>query len=80
MDDIDLLITLAGTGLVLISLLIELEHKVIWKRYRQHYHPHQNRFVDSLLRPNKWVYSFQVYILWPAILVLGLFILLRNAN
>ena len=78
MDDIDLIITLTGTGMVLIALLVELEHKVIWKHYRRHYHPHQNQIVDALLKPNKWIYALNVYILWPLVLVFGLVILLRN--
>jgi hypothetical protein len=79
MDGTELLITLAGTALVMIALFVEIEHNVIWKHYRRHYHPHDNKIIDTLLRPNRIVYALNVYVLWPLVLVLGLFILFRQS-
>jgi hypothetical protein len=79
MDATETTLTLIGTGLVLIAMLVELEHRVIWKNYRRHYHPHKNKFVDALIRPNKWVYALNVYVLWPLVFVLGLAILFRES-
>ena len=78
MDGIEVVLTLAGTALVLIALLVELEHRIIWKNYRRHYHPHKNKFIDQLLKPNKWIYALNIYILWPMVFVLGMVILLRE--
>lgn len=80
MDGIDLLITLTGTALVMIALFVEIEHNVIWKNYRRHYHPHKNKIVDTLLKPNRVVYALNVYVLWPLVLVLGLYILFRQGG
>lgn len=79
MDGTELILTLLGTGLVMMALFVEIEHQYIWKRYRRHYHPHQNPTVDKLLRPNKVVYALNVYVLWPLVLVMGLVILFRQA-
>lgn len=78
MDATETTLTLIGTALVLIAMLVELEHRVIWKNYRRHYHPHKNKFVDNLLKPNKVVYALNIYVLWPLVFVLGLAILLRE--
>lgn len=78
MDGTEAIVTLTGTALVLIALLVELEHRIIWKNYRRHYHPHKNKFIDELLKPNKWVYALNIYLLWPMVFVLGLVILLRE--
>ncbi len=72
-------IVLTGTALVLIALLVELEHKVIWETYKKHYHPHKNKFIDGLLKPNKWIYALNVYLLWPLVFALGLFMLFKNS-
>jgi hypothetical protein len=79
MDQVELAITLIGTTLVLVALFIELEHRVIWENYKKHYHPHRNRFADAVFRPNRWVYIANVYILWPFVLVMGLYMLFRQA-
>jgi len=79
MNTTETALTLTGTALVLVAMLVELEHRVIWKHYRRHYHPHKNKFIDALLRPNKWVYVLNVYVLWPLVFVLGLAILLRES-
>lgn len=78
MDGIEVALTLTGTALVLIALLVELEHRIIWKNYRRHYHPHSNKFVDAMLKPNRWVYALNVYVLWPLVFILGMVILLRE--
>ena len=72
--------TMLGTAFVMVALFVEIEHQVIWKRYRRHYHPHKNPTIDKLLRPNKVVYALNVYVLWPLVLVMGLVIILRGAN
>lgn len=79
MSSIEIVVTLLGTALVLIAFLVELEHKIIWKRYKANYHPHENQFIDGLLKPNKIVYGINVYLLWPLIFVLGIVILLNNS-
>lgn len=79
MNTTEVALTLTGTALVLVAMLVELEHRVIWKNYRRHYHPHKNKFVDALLKPNKIVYALNVYVLWPLVFVLGLAILLRES-
>lgn len=78
MDGVEVALTLTGTALVLIALLVELEHRIIWKNYRRHYHPHPNKFVDALIKPNRWVYALNIYVLWPMVFVLGMVILLRE--
>lgn len=78
MDGLEVILTLTGTTLVLIALLVELEHRIIWKNYRRHYHPHKNPFIDALLKPNKWIYVLNIYVLWPMVFVLGMVILLRE--
>ncbi|HEX9594804.1 MAG TPA: hypothetical protein VF996_01595 [Candidatus Saccharimonadales bacterium] len=80
MEGTELILTLLGTGLVMIALFVEIEHQFIWKRYWRHYHPHKNQTIDKLLRPNKVVYALNVYMLWPLVLVLGLVIILRGAQ
>ena len=79
MSSTEIVITLLGIGLVLIAFLIELEHKIIWKRYKANYHPHKNQFINDLLKPNKIVYGINVYLLWPLIFVLGIAVLLKNS-
>ena len=79
MEGLEFVLTLMGTGLVMLALFVEIEHQYIWKRYRRHYHPHKNEFVDKLLKPNKVVYALNIYVVWPLVLVLGLVILLRGA-
>lgn len=80
MSGTELILTLCGTGLVMVALFVEIEHQVIWKNYRRHYHPHKNPTMDRLLRPNRLVYALNVYVLWPLVLVLGLVILLRSST
>lgn len=75
----DPLITLIGTTLVLIALLVELEHKIIWQHYLKQYHPHKNKVLDVLVRPYRWVYAANVYVLWPLVLTLGLYMLFRQS-
>lgn len=77
MDNLEVMVILTGTALVMIALFVELEHKVIWKNYKKHYHPHKNELVDKLLRPNRTVYALNIYVVWPLVLVLGLYIILR---
>lgn len=79
MNGIDLAITLIGTTLVLVALLVEIEHKVIWNNYQKHYHPHKNKLADKLLRPNKIVYILNVYVLWPLVFIMGLAMLYKNS-
>lgn len=79
MNTTEVALTLTGTALVLVAMLVELEHRVIWKNYRRHYHPHKNKFVDNLLKPNRVVYALNIYVLWPLVFVLGLAILLRES-
>lgn len=78
MEGTEAIITLIGAALVLIALLVELEHRIIWKNYRRHYHLHKNKFIDELLKPNKLIYALNIYVLWPMVFVLGLVILLRQ--
>ncbi len=67
-----------GTLLILVALLVEIEHKVIWKRYKKNYHKHNNKFVDELLKPNIWVYRLNIYIVWPLVLILGVAVIYIN--
>lgn len=80
MNGTELVLTLLGTALVMVALFVEVEHQVLWKNYRRHYHPHKNKTVDRLFRPNRVVYILNVYVLWPLALVLGLVILLRSTG
>lgn len=67
-----------GALLVLIALLVEIEHKIIWKNYKKSYHKHKNKTVDNLLKPNEWVYKINVYVVWPLVLVLGAAVIYTN--
>ncbi len=67
-----------GAVLVLIALLVEIEHRPIWKNYKKSYHKHKNKTVDKLLRPNKIVYNLNIYVVWPLVLVLGTVIVVLN--
>lgn len=67
-----------GAVLVLIALLVEVEHKVIWKNYKNSYHKHKNETVDKLLKPNKIVYNLNIYVVWPLVLILGAAIVVLN--
>ncbi len=73
-------VTLVAIGalLMLIALLVEIEHKVIWKNYKKSYHKHQNELVDKLLKPNIWVYRLNIYIVWPLVLILGAAVIYIN--
>lgn len=73
-------VTLVAIGalLVLIALLVEIEHKIIWKNYKKNYHKHKNKTVDNLLKPNEWVYKVNVYVVWPLVLVLGVAVIYTN--
>jgi hypothetical protein len=79
MDGTELIITLTGTALVFIAILVEVEHKVIWEHHNKHHHPHKNQLLESLLKPNKYVYALNVYVLWPLVFMLGLVILFRQS-
>lgn len=67
-----------GVALVLVALLVEVEHKVIWKNYKKSYHKHKNKFVDDLMKPNEWVYKLNIYVIWPLVLVLGVAVVVVN--
>lgn len=67
-----------GAVLILIALLVEIEHKVIWKNYKKSYHKHKNKTVDKLLKPNKIVYNLNIYVVWPLVLILGTVIVILN--
>ena len=73
-------LTFIATGaiLMLIALLIEIEHKIIWKNYKNNYHKHQNEFIDKLLKPNETVYNLNIYVVWPLVLILGTAIIIVN--
>jgi len=67
-----------GTLLILVALLVEIEHKIIWKNHTKHYHKHKNKLADKLLRPNKVVYWLNIYVVWPLVLVLGVTVIYVN--
>ena len=67
-----------GVTLMLIALLVEIEHKIIWRNYKNNYHKHQNEFIDRLLKPNKIVYNLNIYVIWPLVLILGTAIIIVN--
>ncbi len=71
MDMNEVIIVTAGVLLVLVALLVEIEHKFIWKHYKKNYHKHKNKFVDDLLKPNEWIYRLNIYVVWPLVLILG---------
>ncbi len=72
----ELLLTLflfaAGLALVLMAMYVEARHGTIWNNYKKQYKSQSNAFLDSLTRPHKIVYQFNVYVLWPLSFVLGL--------
>lgn len=67
-----------GLSLVLIALLVEIEHKIIWKHYKQNYKKHKNKYIDMLVRPYAWVYRINVYIVWPLVILLGAYLIYEN--
>ncbi len=78
MDIQEVTVVAVGALVVLVALLVEIEHKVIWKHYQKNYHQHQNKLVDRLLKPNIWVYRLNIYIVWPLVLILGVAIIYIN--
>ena len=74
----EITLVVIGVALVLVALLVEVEHKVIWKNYKKSYHKHKNKFVDDLMKPNEWVYKLNIYVIWPLVLVLGVAVVVVN--
>ncbi|MDX1766341.1 MAG: hypothetical protein R3313_05325 [Candidatus Saccharimonadales bacterium] len=79
MGETEVLLIGIGVALILIALMIEIEHKYIWNNYLNHYHKHKNSLIDKLMRPNRVVYLINIYLLWPAVIALGVWIILQNA-
>lgn len=78
MDIEEVSLVAIGALLVLVALLVEIEHKIIWKNYKKSYHKHKNKTVDTLLKPNEWVYRVNIYIIWPLVLALGVAVIYTN--
>ncbi len=74
----EVIVVAIGSLLVLVALLIEIEHKVIWKNHKKHYRKHKNKLADKLLRPNKVVYWLNIYVVWPLVLILGIAVIYTN--
>lgn len=68
-----------GVALVLFALLVEIERKYIWNNYKKNYHKHDNEILEMLLKPNIWVYRLNIYLVWPLVLILGIWIIVQNA-
>lgn len=68
-------LALLGGGLFLVvaSLYVEARHEQIWNRYRKQYKNPDSSLEKLFTGPHEFVYKFNVYVLWPACFVLGLF-------
>jgi len=78
MSTIELTFVAIGVALVSMSLLVEIEHRVIWKHYKKNYRKHKYKFMHRLLQPYDWVYKVNIYIVWPLVLILGAYLIYEN--
>ena len=62
---------IGGLFLILSALYVEARHVEIWESYKKTYKKPKNAFKARLAQPNKLVYQFNVYILWPLAFVTG---------
>ncbi len=63
-----------GTCLVLASLLVLANKQYIWDNYKKHYKkPKNSPLLTALTQPTATYLAINVYILWPATFLLGLF-------
>lgn len=69
------LFLLLGLVVVGLSLNVLVHRKLIMHEYEEGYDPSTNRAVRKLTEPAKWVYTLNVYVLWPMIMLLGLLII-----
>ena len=79
MDSEEVFVIGLGVLLVLVAFLVEIERKTIWKNYLKNYHPHDSGLLEFLLKPNVWVYRLNVYVVWPLVIVLGVWVIILNA-
>jgi hypothetical protein len=75
MNTTELTLVAIGVALVFLALLVEIEHRVIWKHYKKNYRKHKNKTMHRLLKPYDWVYKVNIYVVWPLVLVLGVYLI-----
>jgi hypothetical protein len=65
---------LAGTGAVLVlsSLLIEANKRLIWENYKKNYKKTKTALPVVWSKPNLLYYNLNVYVVWPLVFLLGL--------
>ncbi len=64
---------LAGLGsiLILASMLVLANHKLIWHDYLATFRKTQSSLLNRLQEPKPEYYRINIYIIWPAVMVLG---------
>lgn len=68
---------LIGIGVlsIVIAVMVESRSSRIWKNYRRNYQPGKNKLVNVLSEPKPLYNMLNVYVLWPAVFLLGIYAL-----
>jgi hypothetical protein len=61
-----------GALAITTAIQVESRSKQIWKNYKRNYQPGRNKLINTLNEPREIYHFINVYLLWPAVFVLGI--------